>query len=92
MGRARGAAVFVDMVRAKSFIQRGRCAPPVFLGQGVRKTVDRRKGQVVELRFFRGLSVDETAEARQVSADTVMRDWHFAKAWLQNHELRREAR
>jgi DNA-directed RNA polymerase specialized sigma24 family protein len=58
----------------------------------VLETVDRRKGQVEELRFIRGFSVDETADARQVSADTVTRDWHFAKAWLQNHELRREAR
>lgn len=41
-----------------------------------------RKAQVVELRFFGGLSVDETAEALQVSADTVMRDWTFAKSWL----------
>src|SRR5262249_27503339 len=41
-----------------------------------------RKSQVVELRFFAGLSVDETAAALQVSADTVKRDWRFAKVWL----------
>lgn len=41
-----------------------------------------RKGQVVELRFFGGLSVEETAEALHVSADTVMRDWRLAKVWL----------
>jgi RNA polymerase sigma-70 factor (ECF subfamily) len=43
---------------------------------------DPRKSQVVEMRFFGGLSVDETAEALQVSADTVMRDWRLAKVWL----------
>jgi RNA polymerase sigma-70 factor, ECF subfamily len=41
-----------------------------------------RKAQVVELRFFGGLSVDETAEALQISQETVMRDWKFAKNWL----------
>jgi RNA polymerase sigma factor (TIGR02999 family) len=45
-------------------------------------TVDPRKSQVIELRFFGGLSVDETAEVLQVSADTVKRDWRLAKLWL----------
>ena len=44
--------------------------------------VDERKSRVVELRFFGGLSVKETAEVVKVSADTVMRDWQFAKVWL----------
>ena len=44
--------------------------------------VDSRKAQVVEMRFFGGLSVEETAEALHVSRDTVMRDWKLAKAWL----------
>lgn len=43
---------------------------------------DRRKSQVVELRFFGGLSVNETAEALEISPETVMRDWKLAKAWL----------
>ncbi len=43
---------------------------------------DARKGQVVELRFFGGLTVHETAEVLAVSVETVMRDWAFAKAWL----------
>ena len=43
---------------------------------------DARKAQVVEMRFFAGLSVEETAEALHVSVDTVMRDWKLAKAWL----------
>jgi RNA polymerase sigma factor (TIGR02999 family) len=45
-------------------------------------TVDPRKGRVVELRFFSGLSVEETAEVLQVSKETVARDWRMAKAWL----------
>jgi len=43
---------------------------------------DQRKGQVVELRFFGGLSIDETAQVLGVSPGTVMRDWTLAKAWL----------
>ena len=41
-----------------------------------------RKSQVVELRYFAGLSLEETAEALSVSTDTVKRDWRFAKLWL----------
>ena len=41
-----------------------------------------RKGSVVELRFFGGLSVEETAEVLGVSRLTVIRDWNFARAWL----------
>lgn len=44
--------------------------------------VDQRKSQVVELRFFGGLSVKETAEVLKVSPETVMRDWKLARAWL----------
>jgi RNA polymerase sigma factor (TIGR02999 family) len=44
--------------------------------------LDARKGRVVELRFFGGLSVDETAEVLQVSPRTVLSDWSFAKSWL----------
>ncbi len=44
--------------------------------------VDRRKAEVIELRFFAGLSVHETAEVLRVSPDTVMRDWRLARAWL----------
>lgn len=44
--------------------------------------IDRRKSRVVELRFFGGLSVEETAHVLKVSPLTVMRDWRTAKAWL----------
>jgi len=43
---------------------------------------DERKARVVELRYFGGLSVEETAEVLDISAITVLRDWKFAKAWL----------
>jgi RNA polymerase sigma factor (TIGR02999 family) len=44
--------------------------------------LDARKARVVELRFFGGLSVDETAEVLKISPDSVMRDWRLAKPWL----------
>jgi RNA polymerase sigma-70 factor (ECF subfamily) len=47
--------------------------------------VDQRKSRVVELRFFGGLSIEETAEVLKVSNETVMRDWRLAKAWLLRH-------
>ena len=44
--------------------------------------IDQRKARVIELRFFAGLSVDETAEVLKVSPDTILRDWRLARAWL----------
>lgn len=44
--------------------------------------LDERKSKVVELRYFGGLSVEETAEVLKISQETVMRDWRFAKTWL----------
>jgi RNA polymerase sigma factor (TIGR02999 family) len=44
--------------------------------------VDPRKARVIEMRFFAGLSVEETAEVLKVSSDTVKRDWRLARAWL----------
>ncbi len=48
------------------------------------EAIDARQGQIVELRFFGGLSIEETADVLQVSPGTVMRDWTFARAWLRN--------
>jgi DNA-directed RNA polymerase specialized sigma24 family protein len=45
-------------------------------------SIDARKGQVVELRFFGGLSVEETAEVLEISPRTVLREWSLAQAWL----------
>ena len=44
--------------------------------------IDARKGRVVELRYFGGLSIEETAEVLQISPETAKRDWKMAKAWL----------
>ena len=44
--------------------------------------IDSRKSRVVELRYFGGLNIDETAEVLAVSVDTVKRDWRMARAWL----------
>ena len=54
--------------------------------------LDDRKSRVVELRFFGGLTVDETAVALQVSSKTVLRDWEFARAWLQRELTREDSR
>jgi RNA polymerase sigma factor (TIGR02999 family) len=50
--------------------------------------IDSRRAQVIELRFFGGLTVEETAQVLRVSPQTVMRDWSLARAWL-GRELRR---
>ena len=50
--------------------------------------IDERRGRVVEMKFFGGLSVEEIAEVLSVSPDTVKRDWKLAKAWL-GRELRK---
>ena len=52
--------------------------------------MDPRKGRVVEMRFFGGLSVEEVAEVLKVSEETVMRDWRLSKVWLLR-QLGREA-
>src|SRR5262245_61795599 len=44
--------------------------------------IDPRKGRVVEMRYFGGLSVEECAEVLEVSPETVMRDWRLARVWL----------
>ena len=55
------------------------------------EAIDPRRARLVEMRYFAGLSVEETAEALAVSPSTVMRDWRAAKAFLQR-ELKREER
>ena len=51
-------------------------------------SVDPRRAQVIELRFFGGLTVEETADVLKISAPSVIRDWRLARAWL-TRELRR---
>ena len=61
-----------------------RAADVVALDEALKSLaeIDPRQSQIVELRFFGGLSVQETAEVLSVSPGTVMRDWTLAKAWL----------
>jgi DNA-directed RNA polymerase specialized sigma24 family protein len=65
-------------------VGRRRSADLVALDDAIKvlAQLDPRKVQVVEMRFFGGLSVEETAEVLKVSTVTVMRDWSTAKAWL----------
>ena len=67
-------------------VSEDRAEDLVSLDEALRRlsAIDARKGRVVELRFFGGLSVEETAEALSISAVTVMREWRMAKAWLYN--------
>jgi RNA polymerase sigma factor (TIGR02999 family) len=62
----------------------GRAAELVALDEALSELMklDRRKGRVVELRYFGGLSIEETAEVLAISPMTVRRDWRAAKAWL----------
>jgi RNA polymerase sigma-70 factor, ECF subfamily len=53
------------------------------------EAIDARKARVVELRFYGGLSVDESAAVLEISPETVMRDWKFARSWLQAELSRR---
>ncbi|MGD0512225.1 MAG: sigma-70 family RNA polymerase sigma factor [Terriglobales bacterium] len=78
-----GAAVHVTFDEAL-MVSPEQGADIVALDDALRQlaAVDSRKSQVVELRFFGGLSVEETAEALKISRETVIRDWKFAKVWL----------
>jgi RNA polymerase sigma-70 factor, ECF subfamily len=65
-------------------LTRDRVAELVLLDEALKRleAFDKRKSQVVELRFFGGLSIEETAEAMKISTISVSRDWNTAKAWL----------
>ena len=79
-------AVDLDQIpTADSDAARSLCALDDALASLTR--IDQRRAQVIELRFFGGLSVEETASVLQVSPQTVMRDWRLARAWL-TRELR----
>ena len=80
----RGAGVqHVDLDEA-AVVARDRTADLVALDDAMTALarLDPRKGQIIEMRFFGGLSVEETAEALNVSPATVRRDWSIAKLWL----------
>lgn len=68
-----------------ALVSQERAADVVALDEALTKLapIDARKSQIIELRFFGGLSIEETAQVLNVSPGTVMRDWTLAKAWLQ---------
>ena len=88
--------ILVDHARARGYQKRGggvervilddarlvAAEPPLDRALQAFTAVDARRSQVVELRFFGGLTVEETAEVLHVSAETVKRDWRLAKLWL----------
>ena len=80
----RGAGALQISLDEAAILSDERAAEMVALDEALENlaAVDQRKSQIVELRFFGGLSIDETAEVLKVSPGTVMRDWTLAKAWL----------
>lgn len=78
--RGEHASVDLDQVAASDSNAGSLCALDDALEE--LRQIDPRRVQVVEMRFFGGLSVDETAAVLQVSPQTVMRDWRLARAWL----------
>ena len=79
-----GGALRVALDDDAVIVSAGRVAEVVALDEALARLAEvaPRKSQLVELRFFGGLSIEETAEVLGVSPGTVMRDWTFAKAWL----------
>jgi RNA polymerase sigma-70 factor, ECF subfamily len=71
-------------------VSKERAADVVALDDALKNLaeIDPRQSQIVELRFFGGLSIEETAEVLAVSPGTVMRDWTLAKAWLRREITR----
>jgi RNA polymerase sigma factor (TIGR02999 family) len=77
-----GGAVRVTLVDDVALAEPGRDLVALDDALEALARMDERKSRVIEMRFFGGLSVKETAEALRVSPETVMRDWKLAKAWL----------
>jgi RNA polymerase sigma-70 factor, ECF subfamily len=80
-----GEAIHVTLNEATN-VAHGQAANVVSLDDALKtlETIDPRQSKIVELRFFGGLSIEETAEVLKVSPGTIMRDWTFARAWLKN--------
>jgi RNA polymerase sigma-70 factor, ECF subfamily len=82
-----GDACFLPLDEGMVFAP-GKSAELIELDEALERLLafDQRKARIVELRYFGGMSVEETAAVLQVSANTVIRDWGLAKVWLK-HEL-----
>jgi len=80
-----GSFIQVSLDEASTVIQE-QAASVAALDDALQRleAMDERQGKIVELRFFGGLSIEETAEVLKVSPGTVMRDWTFARAWLRS--------
>ena len=80
----RGGGVVMVSLDETIVVSGERVAAVVALDDALRRlaVIDPRKCRVVEMRYFGGLSVEETSEALGVSPDTIMRDWRLAKSWL----------
>lgn len=80
----RGADAFRIPLEESLIISREPPADVIALDDALKNlaAVDERKSRVIELRFFGGLSIEETAEVLKVSEETVKRDWRLAKVWL----------
>jgi RNA polymerase sigma factor (TIGR02999 family) len=77
-----GGALQVSLSEATLVVQRSSDLVALDEALTALGEIDSRKVQVVEMRFFAGLSVEEVAELLSVSKETVMRDWRLAKVWL----------
>ena len=84
-----GGTIQVSLVEAATTAQE-QAANVIALDDALKNlaALDSRQSEIVELRFFGGLSIEETAEVLKVSPGTVMRDWTFARAWLRNEMSR----
>jgi RNA polymerase sigma factor (TIGR02999 family) len=84
-----GDAIQVSLTEATNVVQE-QAANVVALDDALKtlEGIDGRQSEIVELRFFGGLTIEETAKVLSVSPGTVMRDWTFARAWLRNEMSR----
>jgi RNA polymerase sigma factor (TIGR02999 family) len=80
----RGGETLTASLEEGSIVSRARGADVVALDDALKTlaTMDPRRSRVVELRFFGGLSAEESAEVLKVSPETILHDWKLAKAWL----------
>jgi RNA polymerase sigma factor (TIGR02999 family) len=82
--KKRGGDLQIETLDEAATVSPVRSAQLIVLDEAMKRlaSISQRKSDVVELRFFGGLTVEETAAALGVSRLTVIRDWNFAKAWL----------
>ena len=80
----RGGEFEVGLLEEAAIVTTERASEIVALNEALKalERLDERRSRVVELRYFGGLSIEETAEVLKVSVETVQRDWRFAKSWL----------